>query len=205
MNSVLTSRDFNIVGNVFRAYYDADGKLVFVLDSTIDDRKPNVLLVINPVGDRKWDDILANDYNVDLETVRPKKDNKYQKLDIEYSGLAAYDALIHAYENGADITNELMELIRFRDESIHRAASERLAMAESNAAKARDTIIRTNDSIAELRVRLKQLKSKLGQQKKQVGREPTKQSFWRVHRVIYPRLKIRIWHRCQVIIKMNKI
>ena len=176
MNSVLTSRDFNIVGNVFRAYYDADGKLVFVLDSTIDDRKPNVLLVINPVGDRKWDDILANDYNVDLETVRPKKDNKYQKLDIEYSGLAAYDALIHAYENGADITNELMELIRFRDESIHRAASERLAMAESNAAKARDTIIRTNDSIAELRVWLKQLKSKLSQQKKQVGREPTKQS-----------------------------
>ena len=96
-NSVLTFMEYNIAGNLLRAYYDADGKLVFVLDSTIDTRKPNVLLVINPVGDRKWDDILANDYGVDLETVRPKKDNKYQKMVIEYSGLAGYDAHINEY------------------------------------------------------------------------------------------------------------
>ena len=47
--SVLTFREYNIAGNVLRAYYDADDKLVFVLDSTLDDRKPNALLVINPV------------------------------------------------------------------------------------------------------------------------------------------------------------
>ena len=61
--------EYNIAGNVIRAYYDADDKLIFILDKTISDDKPNVLLVINPVGDRKWDDILANDYGVDLETV----------------------------------------------------------------------------------------------------------------------------------------
>ena len=75
----LTLVDYDIAGNSFRAYYDADRKLVFVIDFLIDDIKPNVLLVINPVGDRKWDDILENDYGVDLETVRPKKNNKYQK------------------------------------------------------------------------------------------------------------------------------
>ena len=84
----LTFVDYDIAANVFRAYYDADNKVVFVIDYTVSDIKPNVLLVINPVGNRKWDDILMNDYGVDLETVRPKKDNKYQKLDNEYVGLA---------------------------------------------------------------------------------------------------------------------
>ena len=125
-NSVLTFREYNIGGNALRAYYDADGKLVFVLDNTVDNRKPNALLVINPVGGRKWDDILANDYGVDLETVRPKKNNKYQKLDIEYSGLSEYDDLIRAYENGADLSNALVALTHFREDSVRRAAAEPL-------------------------------------------------------------------------------
>ncbi len=182
MNSVLTSREFNIAGNVFRAYYDPDGKLVFVLDSTHDERKPNALLVINPVGDRKWDDILANDYSVDLETVRPKKNNKYQKLDVEYSGLAQYDNLIQAYNDGRDIAGAAAELDRWRMESVHRAAAERLAMAQARAARARETISRTNESVAELQARLKQLRAKLAQQKKQIGREPTKQSASKILR-----------------------
>lgn len=181
-NSVLTFMEYNIAGNLLRAYYDADGKLVFVLDSTIDTRKPNVLLVINPVGDRKWDDILANDYGVDLETVRPKKDNKYQKLDIEYSGLAEYDALINAYKSGDDISGALNALAAFREESVRRAATERLAVAESNAEKARETILRTKESIDEMQDKLRQLRSKLSQQKKQVGREPTKKSASKILR-----------------------
>ena len=174
--------EYNIAGNLLRAYYDADGKLVFVLDSTIDTRKPNVLLVINRVGDRKWDDILANDYGVDLETVRPKKDNKYQKLDIEYSGLAEYDALINAYKSGDDISGALNALAAFREESVRRAATERLAVAESNAEKARETILRTKESIDEMQDKLRQLRSKLSQQKKQVGREPTKKSASKILR-----------------------
>ena len=82
MNSVLTPREYDIAGNSFRAYRDSDGKLVFVIDNTLNERKTNVMLVINPVGDRKWDDILANDYAVDLETVRPKKDNKPNTFNI---------------------------------------------------------------------------------------------------------------------------
>lgn len=180
--SVLTFREYNIAGNVLRAYYDADDKLVFVLDSTLDDRKPNALLVINPVGDRKWDDILANDYGVDLETVRPKKNNKYQKLDIEYAGLAEYDNLINAYETGGDLADALAELASFREESVRRAATERLAVANDNAEKARETIIKTRESISELQTKLRQLRAKLAQQKKQVGREPTKKSASKILR-----------------------
>ena len=181
-SSVLSFKEYNIAGNVLRAYYDSDDKLVFILDSTISDRKPNVLLVINPVGDRKWDDILANDYGVDLETVRPKKDNKYQKLDIEYSGLATYDDLINAYENQENITDSLNALEMFREETVRHAAAERLAVAEANAEKARETIYRTKESINEMQEKLRQLRTKLSQQKKQVGREPTKKSASKILR-----------------------
>lgn len=181
-NSVLTFKEYDIAGNLFRAYYDADEKLVFVLDSTLNESKPNSLLVINPVGDRKWDDILANDYSVDLETVRPKKDNKYQKLDIEYSGLSEYDNLIKAYDSGDDLAAALSALDSFREESVRRAATERLSVAESNAEKARETITKTKESIEEMQVKLRQLRTKLSQQKKQIGREPTKKSASKILR-----------------------
>lgn len=174
--------EYNIAGNVIRAYYDADDKLIFILDKTISDDKPNVLLVINPVGDRKWDDILANDYGVDLETVRPKKNNKYQKLDIEYSGLSEYDDLINAYKAGSDLSEALENLTVFRYNSVRRSAMERLSVAESNAEKARDTIVRTKESIAEMQDKLKQMRAKLSQQKKQIGREPTKKSASKILR-----------------------
>lgn len=180
--SALTAKDYSIAGNDFRAYYDAANKLVFVVDNTVDARKPNVMLIINPVGDRKWDDVLANDYSVDLETVRPKKDNKYQKLDIEYSGLSDYGELIRRYEAGDDLTAALAALSDFRNAAACRAASERLAAADDTADKARDTILKTHDSIAELQVRLKQLRAKLSQQKKAVGKEPTKQSAAKILR-----------------------
>ena len=96
----LVMRPFDIAGNDIHAFYDAQNNLVFVLDNTINTQKTNVLLVINPNGDKKWDEILSSQYGVDLETIRPKVDNKYQKLDIEYSGLPVYEALINAYNNG---------------------------------------------------------------------------------------------------------
>lgn len=180
--SSLTSKDYDIAGNLFRAFYDANSNLVFVIDYTTDDRKPNVLLVINPVGERKWDDVLSNDYGVDLETVRPKKDNKYQKLDIEYTGLAEYDELIRQYEMGADFSGALDVLSRFRDASIRRTAAQRLSAATTIADKSRDTIVKTNESISELQTRIKQLRSRLTQQKKSIGREPTKQSAAKILR-----------------------
>ncbi len=178
----LTYIDYDIAGNEFRAYFDADKKLVFVLDFVVSDIKPNVLLVINPVGGRKWDDILMNDYGVDLETIRPKKDNKYQKLDIEYSGLAQYDDLIAASENDGDVDAAAVRLDLFRMEAARRAAFERLGAAEMTAERTRETIEKTNDAIAEHQAKVKELKAKLAEQRSNVGREPTKQSAAKILR-----------------------
>lgn len=179
----LTLIDYDIAGNSFRAYYDADGKLVFVIDFLITDTKPNVLLVINPVGDRKWDDILENDYGVDLETVRPKKDNKYQKLDIEYAGLVQYDDLIHAYESGESLNEPLHALVEFRNLAAKRAAQERLDAAELTASRSRETIDKTNEKITELQNRIKTLRQKLSDAKRSIGKEPTKQSASKILRI----------------------
>ena len=86
----LQMTEYDIAGNAIRAYYDNSNNLIFILDETINADKPNVLLVIDSFDGRKWDEVLVNDYGVDLETVRPKRDNKYQKLDIEYGGLDVY-------------------------------------------------------------------------------------------------------------------
>lgn len=69
----LTSREYNILGNTFRVWRDDAGVTRFVLDGTIAEYKPYVMLVLPSDGNRKWDDILQNDYGIDLETVRPKK------------------------------------------------------------------------------------------------------------------------------------
>lgn len=172
----LKGEDYHIAGNEFTAYYDPAHKLIFVVDRTLDERKPNVLLVINPVGDRKWDDILANDYDVDLETVRPKVDNKYQKLDIDYQGLSVYNNLINEYNAGRDLDAALVQMSNFRDESVRRSAMERLTAAEESMDKTRDTITKTNETIAEMQAKLQALRKKLTRQKKEVGKEPTKQS-----------------------------
>ncbi len=178
----LTPADYEIAGNHIRAYYDARHKLVFVIDYTINDMKPNVLLVLNSVGNRKWDDVLANDYGIDLETVRPKKDNKYQKLDIEYGGLGAYDALINAFDANDNLDVALAALADFRTESVRRSASERFDAAQIMATNARETIVKTNETISELQARLRDLRLKLRDLRKNVGREPTKQSAAKILR-----------------------
>lgn len=178
----LTYVDLDIAGNAFRVFYDVDSKLVMVLDFVVNDIKPNVLLVINPVGNRKWDDILMNDYAVDLETIRPKKDNKYQKLDIEYTGLSEYDNLIRAYNAGNDLASALAELEAFRNMAARRAALERLGAADIVAERARETIEKTNETISASQARLKSLRGKLAELRRNVGKEPTKQSAAKILR-----------------------
>lgn len=179
---ILTPVNYDVAGNVFRAYFDSHRKLVFVIDYTISARKPNVMLVINAVGNRKWDDVLTNDYGIDLETVRPKKDNKYQKLDIEYNGLAVYGDLIEKFESGDDVGAAIDALNEFRIASARRAASERLTAANVTAENARETIAKTNETLDELGARVKSLRSKLSRQRKEIGREPTKQSAAKILR-----------------------
>lgn len=179
---VLSMRRYDVAGNNIRAYFDGADNLVFVVDETVTPDKPNALLVIYSNDGRKWDDILANDYAVSLEMVRPKKDNKYQKLDIEYVGLDEYEDLIRDYDDGVDVADALNALDAYRVDAAVRAATERLHAAEEASENARETIARAQDAIADAQGRVKALRSKLSQQKKSVGREPTKQSAAKILR-----------------------
>ena len=182
ITSTITSRQYQIGENRLVAYFDNTGRLVFVLDETTSDIKPNALLVIDSDDGRKWDDILVNDWNIDLETVRPKKDNKYQKLDIEYTGLDIYAELLRAYDNDENLSDALRRLGAFRNAAVRRSATERLDGATATADMARDTIERTNTTISELQSRVRELRAKLSQQRKSIGREPTKQSASKILR-----------------------
>lgn len=180
---MLNMRSYNIDGNQISAFYDSSDKLVFVLDNTLNQQKPNVLLVINPDANKKWDEILANEYDVDLETVRPKIDNKYQKLDIEYSGLNVYDNLIKAFVSGHDITEELNQLSILRDSAMRHSAMMRLNVANDIISKTNATIVKTNESIVRYQERIKTLRARLSATKKEIGRVPTKQSASKVLKI----------------------
>lgn len=175
--------EYDIAGNVLRAWYDDDDRLVFVVDETIDEYKPNVLLVVRSDGKRRWDDLLQNVYNVDLEVVRPRRDNKYQKLDIEYSGIDVYEELIHAYETHGDVNAALADLIDFRDAAVRRAATVRLTAAQDEIAQATSTADKAEHAIKCLNDRMRNLRNRLARQKSYIGREPTKQSASRILRV----------------------
>lgn len=172
----LVMRPYVIDGNEINAFYDASDDLIFVLDNTINSYKPNVLLVINPDGDKKWDEILSGEYDVDLEMIRPKQDNKYQKLDIEYSGLSVYENLINAYDAGDGLEEHLNQLNILRDSAARHSAMTRLNIANETITKTNATIVKTKETIVRLQERLKTLKAKLSSQKKEIGRVSTKQS-----------------------------
>jgi len=172
----LTGRSYDILGNDIEAFYDASNDLVFVLDKTLNQNKPNVLLVINPVGDKKWDEILSGQYGVDLETIRPKQDNKYQKLDIEYSGLNVYRKLIDAFVSGDLLDEHITQLNILRDSAIRHSAMVRLNMSNEVISRTNVTIVKTKESIVRLQERLKTLRNRLAEQKKEIGRVSTKQS-----------------------------
>ena len=176
----LVMRHYNIEGNDFDAFSDSSDRLIFVMDNTINNQKPNVLLVINPSAGKKWDEILSADYGVDLETIRPKVDNKYQKFDIEYSGLSVYDGLIKAYDTGVSLEEPLNQLKILRASAARHSAMMRLNIANENITKINATIVRTKESIVRLQARLKTLRAKLSEAKKGIGREPTKQSAAKV-------------------------
>lgn len=175
-NVMLKPTEYDISGNSIRAFYDNQDKLVFVLDLTVTDTKPNVLLVMSSYGNRKWDDVLANDYGMNLELVRPKKDNKYQKLDVEYDKLAVYDNLISASKRGNGLKKALQDLADFRLMAAYNFANERLTAARVVAENAQETIERTGDSIVELQAKIKSVRAKIAGLRRGVGREPTKES-----------------------------
>ena len=179
----LVMRSYDIDGNDIKAFYDSSDDLIFVLDNTVNEAKPNVLLVINPDGDKKWDEILSSEYGVDLETIRPKQDNKYQKLDIEYSGLGVYDNLINAYNAGESLEENLNQLAILRDSAARHSAMVRLNAANEMIAKTNMTIVKTKESIVRLQERLKNLRAKLIATKKEIGKVSTKQSAAKILKI----------------------
>lgn len=179
----LKSEDFDISGNTFSAFYDNSHKLIFVLDKTKTENTPNTLLIIANRAGRKWDDILANDYNVDLENIRPKENNKYQKLDIDYNGLSIYGQLIADYETNADLTDSLNKLNEFRKNVGQQAARSRLVAAKNEIKITTETIRVTNKSITKLRAQIKLLKAKLSKARSEVGKKPTKESAARILKI----------------------
>jgi len=187
-NGLLKSIDFKIEDNLLSAFYKED-ELIFVLDKTINETKPNVLLIIEQIDGRKWDDILANDYNVTLELIRPKIRNKYRKLDIDYDGLNIYKNLIEDYKNGNDLTNSLNELANFRNSSIKMAASQRLVSSQNKIRKSSITVDKTDKTLSKLQEDFKKLRLKLQKQrKKNIDPEKIKKTEDRIQNLI---LKMR--------------
>ena len=187
-NGLLKSIDFKIEDNLLSAFYKED-ELIFVLDKTINETKPNVLLIIEQIDGRKWDDILANDYNVTLELIRPKIRNKYRKLDIDYDGLNIYKNLIEDYKNGNDLTNSLNELSNFRNSSIKMAASQRLVSSQNKIRKSSITVDKTDKTLSKLQEDFKKLRLKLQKQrKKNIDPEKIKRTEDRIQNLI---LKMR--------------
>lgn len=179
----LVPENFDIDGNKFTGYFDASHKLIFVLDETRTEWTPNILLVMNRNGDRKWGDVLANDYKLDLEDIRPKENNKYQKLDIDYEGLSDYNKLIIDYRAGADLAESKTALDEFRIELGQRLAGIRLELARREIATATATIEKSDEAVQKLRAQTKSLKAKHSEQKSQIGKKPTKESAAKILKI----------------------
>ncbi|MDR1696649.1 MAG: hypothetical protein LBR41_00280 [Rickettsiales bacterium] len=172
----LTSTRYDADGFLFDAYYDAAHRLIFVIDRGLSDWFPNTLLVMRDHDGRNWADVLENDFGVDLETVRPKKNNKYLPLDIEYDGLGEYNAVLNGDAGAA------ARLDAFRHDAAYKNALERLELSELDAERAHATIDTTQKSIVASRIKISELKHRLETQRGEVGREPTKKSAAKILR-----------------------
>ncbi|MCL1892143.1 MAG: hypothetical protein FWF97_02540 [Alphaproteobacteria bacterium] len=182
-NAGLAPEYFEIEGNKFAGFYDGAHRLIFVLDETHTENTPNALLVIGAQGGRKWDDILGNDYKLDLEEIRPKKNNKYQKLDIDYEGLGIYGQLIADYRTGGDTGASLQALGDFRALVGKKLAEARLLAATREIEIASATMEKAVAAIAKLRAQLKSLKTKLAEAKAGIGKKPTKESAAKILKI----------------------
>jgi len=144
-----------------KAFYDAAKRLLFVLDMTEDEVLPNTVLVLDEKGDRKWDDILENDFSVPAETIRPRKDNKYQKLDIDYEGLDYYNDAIFT-KNAEQLKEWRRRSAETQKEIRIREARHELDLARATVGEARKTIADLDEFMELQREKLKAAKSEIG-------------------------------------------
>ncbi len=159
-------------------YYWKNDALLFVIDSSMDTLAPDHRLIIKPDSenpDRKWDAILSGDYGIDLETIRPKKDNKYQKLDIEYRGLDIYDSFLRMAINGASDFEMDKILHDLNAVKIHNAvghAERRLNENDSDVEKSNETIVKTQKTIDKLDETIEFFRERLALQRQKNREKP---------------------------------
>jgi hypothetical protein len=174
----LIKRLFNVGKLRFAAWLDKSGNAAFVVDDTRDQISPDVRLIINPdpMDDlKKWDSILRDDFKIDPEIVRPRVDNKYQKLDIDYAGLSLYQKLIDAENAGAKAArSDIIAVENFRINAAAIAAQKRIDDANDLLEKVSDTVGISDKTAIKIKGDLRVLKEKLSAVRATVGKQPTK-------------------------------
>lgn len=166
--------NFDIDGILIRACYDASHRLLFVLDMTQDKILPNTLLVLDNKNNRKWDDVLASDFGVDPEEVRPRDGSRYEKLDINYTALNYY--------NDAIATGSADTLTAIRREIAEQQKEFRGGAAYREIELAQATVLEAKKSLAEIEDFIHLQKGKLKTAKEKVGKEPPKETAAKILR-----------------------
>ncbi|MDR1027524.1 MAG: hypothetical protein LBL46_03855 [Rickettsiales bacterium] len=159
--SGITARDAVVDGLKLRAFFDGADRLLAVLDDTRDAVLPNTMLVLDDKDGRKWDDILKNDFNMDPEIVRPRKNNKYQKLDISYNGLAEYNSAMQS-RNATDLREWRMAAAAGLRDARSAEAAHEIELARATIAEAEKTIADLDEFIRLQREKLRDAKKSIG-------------------------------------------
>ncbi|MCL2629485.1 MAG: hypothetical protein FWD33_02225 [Alphaproteobacteria bacterium] len=170
---MLFKKDFSAGGIEFSAWLDTRDRAAFALDTTRDEVLPDFMIILEPDPlhpDRKWDDILKKDFDTDPEIVRPREDNKYQKLDIQYSGLEYYQAIV----NGDDSRGAVKLLKSFRMNAAAVSAQKRIEDNREILGKVTKTLATTKKTKSKIKSGIHDLTEKLASQRGLVGFEPTK-------------------------------
>lgn len=175
---MLIKKDF-IAGDIkFSAWIDTHGHVAWALDTTRDRVLPDAMLVIDRddnLPDRKWDDILTKDFDTDPEIVRPREDNKYQKLDISYDGLSIYQAAVDALETGGKVSDSVLRALgNFRINAGAANAMKRIADNQEILDKVSNTLVVSDKTALKIKGDIALLKERLASQKSAMGFEPTK-------------------------------
>ncbi len=156
----------------FTGYYWKNDSLLFVIDKSLDEISPDFRLIINPDTenpDKKWDSILSGDYRLNLETIRPKQNNKYQKLDIEYFGLALYEKFISVLssdsKNSKYLNDLYQKLLSLKIRNSVENTQKRIEEYESDVSKSNETIKKTQKTIEKLNDTITFFSERLANQK----------------------------------------
>ncbi|MCT4552599.1 MAG: hypothetical protein N4A44_02945 [Alphaproteobacteria bacterium] len=148
----------------FEAFYLPNNKVqpIFVIDHKISDEVIDPILIINPDEtdkERKWDRLLSEKYNVNPMNVRPKKNNKYLKLDVIYKGLNLYRDYVEMPDQRIANKiehNKLTELLKVCKERLDFLHLD-LKRATSTKGTSAKTLKNLEDHLERVKIKLKKI------------------------------------------------